>query len=687
MPDRRNRTAWGRARALALAGLAAGGFALAGAPGARAQDHQLTEPGGRAAQPSSIASVNAVDSVLYRSLVTNNNLVAVTLTNYGFIGNNFISRAPSFEYPAGLGYEHMVRAGLWVGGHSTLGGGEFDGVVTGTTDGATSGASQAATEFTPAGNEFLRRSILLTDPFYNTSAISEQDIISSYSDFPSKRAAQNLEDHTPMGLLVTQENYSWSFSDFANILFFHFKIKNTGPTLTRVYVGIYSEFASGNKNAYTNWAPSSADPSGTGSWFNKKWIQYDDSLRLYREHYCRSLPIPDGCQLDRAPYWVGLRLLGARGLAEDTTTKQVTLQGWSWNPSSGFRGHDYQRYDILTRGVMPLVGDSLQPQTGDPCGVFAIGPFPRIYTDSTVTVDFALIGGKEIADLQQHSRVAQRAYDLNYIVPIPPPSPRLKIVSRDESLDLYWDDTSELATDPTSADPHDFEGYKVYIGESRDQLRLIGQFDSNTAPGDTTGFNTGFAAVRLPSPVTLDGRTYRYKYTIPSLRNGFKYFAAVTAFDRGNNLIEPLESGQTQNIALAVPGPTASERAGTGPTVYPNPYRVEARWDQGDKVRDHYLWFTKLPQRCTLRIFTLSGDLVFEREFDGSTYRGDSARGLYNPSSGQSAPTLSGTTFAWDLITREGQAAATGLYLFSVENKDGGDRTVGKFLIVKSDRE
>jgi hypothetical protein len=39
------------------------------------------------------------------------------------------------------------------------------------------------------------------------------------------------------------------------------------------------------------------------------------------------------------------------------------------------------------------------------------------------------------------------------------------------------------------------------------------------------------------------------------------------------------------------------------------------------------------------------------------------------------------------MITREGQAAATGLYLYSIEDRDGGGRTVGKFLIVKSDRE
>lgn len=661
---------------LALALVAA---TAAGAAATDLQDHRGAEP----------LAAAAVDSVLFRSLVTNNNLVAVTLTNYGFIGNNFISRAPSFEYPAGLGYEHMVRGGLWVGAHSTLGG-EFDGVATGTTDGATSNASQNATEYTPAGNEFTRKSILLTDPFYNTGAVSEQDIISSFSDSPAKRASSNFEDSRPMGLLVTQTNYSWSFSDFANILFFHYQIKNTGPTLTKVWVGIYTELASGNKNSYTNWAPSSADPSGTGSWFNKKQIAYDDSLKLYREHYCASLPIPDGCRYERVPYWVGIRYLGAKGLTEDTTTRKVSLQAWSWAPSSLFRAFDYQRYEIMSRGyAMAIVGDSLQPQTGDPCAIFAVGPFPRIYTDSTITVDFAFLGGNDVSDLSQHSRVAQRAYDLNYIVPIPPPSPRLKVVSHDESLDLYWDNTSEQATDPTSpVDPHDFEGFRIYVGDARNTLTRVGEFDSNVSPGDTTGFNTGFDAIKLTPPVTLDGRTYYYKYTVRGLRNGFKYFCSVTAFDRGNNLIESLESGQTQNLALAVPGPTADERKGEGPTVFPNPYRVEAMWDQGSKVRDHYLWFTKLPKRCTLRIFTLSGDLLLERSFDGSTYTGDSARGLYSaPRDQLAAPTLSGTTFAWDLITREGQAAATGLYLFSVEDRDTGKRTVGKFLIVKSDRE
>jgi hypothetical protein len=123
--------------------------------------------------------------------------------------------------------------------------------------------------------------------------------------------------------------------------------------------------------------------------------------------------------------------------------------------------------------------------------------------------------------------------------------------------------------------------------------------------------------------------------------------------------------------------------------VYPNPYRVEAMWDQGRQVRDHYLWFANLPERCVLRIYTLSGDRVFETRFDGASYAGAGARGLYDPQRDldTGAPALSGASFAWNLITAEGQAVASGLYLYSVEDLAGGGVSRGRFLIVKSDRE
>jgi hypothetical protein len=48
---------------------------------------------------------------------------------------------------------------------------------------------------------------------------------------------------------------------------------------------------------------------------------------------------------------------------------------------------------------------------------------------------------------------------------------------------------------------------------------------------------------------------------------------------------------------------------------------------------------------------------------------------------------LSGSLYAWDLITDQGQAAASGLYLFAIEDLAGGAMQRGKFLVLKSDRE
>jgi hypothetical protein len=270
----------------------------------------------------------------------------------------------------------------------------------------------------------------------------------------------------------------------------------------------------------------------------------------------------------------------------------------------------------------------------------------------------------------------------------------MHVVPRDTALDVYWDNSSELAYDVTSPNHYDFEGYRVNIGEDPDTLARVAQFD---AAGDTSGFNTGFSRCALPDSVTFGEEHcnangcrkvyYHYKYSIGGLRNGFKYFVAVTAYDIGNTQIEPQESNFDQNRVVSIPGPAPGEPRGNKTVVYPNPYRVEARWDQGANVRDHYLWFAGLPERCHIKILTLSGDLVFEKEFDGATYHGEGARGIYNPNKSLGLPVLSGAQFGWNMITTQGQAVATGLYLYSVEDRATGDRTIGKFLIVKSDRD
>jgi hypothetical protein len=647
------------------------------------------------------------DTVRFDQEIQNGNAIAMTMTNYGFYGNNFFRRDASFEYPANRGYEHMVRGGLWVGAEATDDRGEFPGVTCGTVDASAGPNSTEASEFTPSGLNILKRSTLPTSAYYDPlRAVSELDFVSDFNDFSPVEVA-NSEKHRPMHIEVHHESYQWNFAEFQNILFLHITVTNRGRLLDSVWVGFMTELASGCKKCYSTWPPSTSDPSGLGMWWDNKYVVFDDSLALMRETYCQGFAQPpadpeSGCRFDICPYWVGLRYLGTRGLAEDTTTRKLTFSIWHWAPGNTARDEDRERYPLMSTGlIQPIVGDSILPgpaSTNGPVEVFAVGPFPMVYRDSSITVDFAYVGGSGsgsvgVRDIQKNSKFAQFAYDNHYILPVPPPAPRFAVVSRDTALDFYWDRASEDAYDATSPNPRDFEGYRVYLGEDPDSLRRMAQFD---VAGDTASFNTGFDAVKIRKPngepdsvrFLPDPTWYPYKFTVHGVRDGFKYYCAVAAFDLGNSVVSPLESGLSQNRRLAVPGPQPNELNDSEPTVFPNPYRVEARWDRGQLVRDHYLWFANLPERCTLRIFTLAGDLLFEKEFEGSTYRGEGARGVYDPSTSLGKPTLSGTMYAWNLITRHGQAIASGLYLYSVEDHTRGDKYhVGKFLVIKADRE
>jgi len=554
----------------------AAAFALASsadrALAATAEDHViLHEPYEFAAQQALAAQS---DSSSYAVNIMDLNNVGMTISNYGFIGTNFTSRAPSFEYPRSSGHQHMVRGGIWIGAYS-YDSTAFVGVTTAAQDGSAGSAAAGATEFTPGTNAVYARSSLPTSRYYKAGAVSELDFVSLYSDRPAKKATGYREDHRPIGVVVTQYNYTWSFADYNYINFFHYVLRNDGPPLDSVYVGMYAELASGNMSL-----SSTVPPAG---WFSKKQIAWIDSLNMFAENYCLNKPIPTNCNYQAVPEVVGIKLLGTHpgnfSDPNDPDYKRVTLACWSYAPGSYARDEDVEKYALMNNGKkVPLVPlpDSLAPYTGDPVELIAVGPFPSINPGDSVSVDFAYIGapmdfntsGQLVyTSLMHRAATAQHAYNLNYIVPVPPPSPKLKVVPRHNAVDLYWDNSPESFIAPTTRPLFpDFEGYRIRLREQPDSLYMVAQYDLATGPAnnDTTGFNTGMGAVTLPQPVVIDGHTYQYKYTIDHLRDGFKFWAAVTSYDVGTSLIESLESGQSQNEQMFVPAPSAAEAAGVG---------------------------------------------------------------------------------------------------------------------------
>jgi hypothetical protein len=130
-----------------------------------------------------------------------------------------------------------------------------------------------------------------------------------------------------------------------------------------------------------------------------------------------------------------------------------------------------------------------------------------------------------------------------------------------------------------------------------------------------------------------------------------------------------------------LPGTAPVERASDGTVgVYPNPYYASAIWD-GRGERDRKLYFRNLPASAEVHIFTLAGDLVDSFEHDAATYSATDMSWFQRYSDGTQQ--FSGGEHAWDLVTANDQAIATGLYLFTVKNKATGEIQRGKFLVIK----
>ncbi len=189
------------------------------------------------------------------------------------------------------------------------------------------------------------------------------------------------------------------------------------------------------------------------------------------------------------------------------------------------------------------------------------------------------------------------------------------------------------------------------------------------------------ARIHCPEALTAEGyfKYFEYEYVARQLLPSRPYYVSVTAFDYGSpgHGLPSLESKQTLNAVSEYPQNSADsvEKRGLKVVVFPNPYRADANYrgsDAGgfegrgqeqlspDRVRA--IHFVNLPHKCTIRIFSIDGDLIREIVHD------------YPPDSPQSMHDV------WDLITRNTQAVVSGIYYYSVESESGSQ--IGKIVII-----
>jgi hypothetical protein len=129
--------------------------------------------------------------------------------------------------------------------------------------------------------------------------------------------------------------------------------------------------------------------------------------------------VPSGCNFAVVPPWVGLQLL-----TPVSSGRQVTLAAWGFSPGDVTRDEDAERYALMSAGTIANLSDAaLQPNTGDPTEMLAIGPMQLPAIGDSAEVAFAYVGGADVPSLQQHARSAQALADHGYnvaLVDVPP---------------------------------------------------------------------------------------------------------------------------------------------------------------------------------------------------------------------------------------------------------------------------
>jgi len=680
----------------------------------------------------------------YDKYTTVGNL-GLTITNFGILGNGWNlmedgSIHPSCQYKqqteiAREQIEHFSYAGLWVGG---IVNGERR-VSTSIVDGVFEAGNEGFELFaeTPI---LIQSSISSTTQdsmaqYYSPSAISHQDMFADFKDYGTS-ASDNMgiPNHNPLGIEIHLESYSWNYSYADAFAILNYTFKNaSSDTIRDIYAGIWADPSVANFN-YTDYYT----PGGGFTWYdNLDGFDESEDIAGFNRNiaYQYDADGDDGW----AESYLGMSILGGSIPMKYLKTNYYQ---WVWTnsnnsdyPAYSMPIDDNERYEKMSSSVPKGTGPDYTSE-GYPASenswLFLISAGPTGSIPNADTTSWTLAPGDSCSiaftvvcglwadgfsgdspgrrnNLYVNYDWAQKAYDGEdknrnnildegedtngnleidrYILPAPPPVPNMYVEIESKKVILYWQNNAESFLDPISQEA-DFEGYRIY-GARKTDNESLGEFSLllETDKENDIGYNTGFSMIEIrnnygePDSININNTYYHYKFENSEIKDGWLNYYAITAYDRGDpdaNL-ESLESSIYSNRVYVYPGESASveDQWPDEPTVYPNPYRGQALWD-GYGSRNKMIWFRNLPEEAEIRIFSLAGDLVDVIQHDES-YKGQDINNIDE----RKNPLMSGGEHAWDLITMYDQATASGLYLFTVEDKNSGKVKEGKFLIIK----
>ncbi len=526
-------------------------------------------------------------------------------------------------------------------------------------------------------------------------AISDNDLYCSAVDTGTYH---RLARHIPLGIKVVQKSYAWRSPVGEALLPFDYSFINVGQNVIKdVYVGFFADMDVG--------------PRTVSGFYTHNYAAYNDTLRMPYIHN----------PIDRGSTPLGLILLGTpRPLSQ----LKYIFQWFDFTTRIGPGTNDSVIYGWMSGAGLTwpqILPDQPTDQLSDTRFLFSFGPFATLNPGDTLRISIALVSGSAVStapnSMIDNAQKVLASEQRGYTPPVIPPSPGLtaeqgngKIIlhwgSRPGAIDPrdVWDDSNKLAeslpdTTWRRIDPPCGEA----VGRCPVHLCVNGRLPGGRVFG-------GYRLYRYESqfPSTPDDRSFGLirEYTLPDIRGriplgldtmyvdsmlvpGHTYWYAVTSFSIGDIAVLeiPMPMGEVRHDTLYIPGMessisenrirvdlqfSASDKSGQV-LVVPNPYRGDRQYttENGgweglarDWTRDkELLKFIHLPRKCTIRIFTLAGDIVATIPYEVTAN---------NPNAGEAS---------WNLKAGNAEDVASGLYIFTVESDFGVQR--GKFVVVR----
>lgn len=349
--------------------------------------------------------------------------------------------------------------------------------------------------------------------------LSDQDSYCVYND--------SNNTVTILGVQVAQTGYAYGVNFAKNILFYKYEITNQGAQdLNDFYFALYIDIDVGNV--------SGGDPEYDDDKLN--FIKEQNLIYFFDDGISNEWPGGKtgffGCSFLKTPEVNGIEL-GVTDMHYNLYFDDLDIDSVQY----GIMSSDPNLYNSPLGPKFFHIGGNPDLHFDDPATIpasgldlvanIASGPYTLGRNDTLVFIT-AIVAGETESEMLNAAATAQSTVDANFQLPKPPVRPNLSGVAGDKKATLFWDDIAEYTLDQFSGN-YDFEGYRLYRSIDKGvNWDLLADYDLINSLGENTGL--------------------QYSFDDTTIINGFEYWYSITSYDRGDSLVESLESPIGTNL-------------------------------------------------------------------------------------------------------------------------------------------